>query len=317
MLWIAVSLAVCSAIGLACGTHFQSLAVVSRSDGKLSLKQFGRVLRSPRWTLGLVLLGIGTVGNVLALSMAPVTVVQPIGVLGLVITTILHARHVKIRITATTWRAIALCIGGATFFVLTAVRYTDPAISITDHASDIVTYLLAGLVVFVCLGMLLLKDRHRSLFYLFAAGSLYGFVAVEVKVITVQMQTGGGAWWQNIEYGNVAGLLLAAVLGGWLVQSAYASGPPELVMAGLTVVDPMIGVFVGLSVLGEAGPDFGPLAGTILAVCGAVSITGVRLLSKYHPEVLAKLAAARTPGTGQFGIVPGPQRAAPRDPSED
>ncbi|MDO5618808.1 DMT family transporter [Kocuria sp.] len=317
MLWIAVGLAVLSAVGLACGTHLQSVAVVSRSDGKLSLHQFLHILRSPRWTVGLGLLGFGTVFNVAALSLAPVTVVQPIGVLGLVITTVLHSRHVGIPINAPTWRAIALCVGGATVFVLTAVRVTDPAVAIADRASDVVTYLLAGVIVLVLIGMLVLRDQHRALFYLFAAGTLYGFVAVQVKVISVQLRTGTGAWWQNIEYDNLIGLIVAAALGGWLVQSAYAAGPPELVMAGLTVVDPMVGVILGLSVLGEAGANFGPVSALALAASGGVSVSGVRLLSRHHPEVLAKLAAARAPKTGELGIVPGAVKTRPTQQQED
>lgn len=316
MLGIAVGLAVLSAVGLACGTHFQSIAVVSRSNGSLSLRTFVKVLKSPRWMVGLLLLGAGTVCNVLALSLAPVTVVQPIGVLGLVLTTILHARHVKMAITPATWRAIAMCVGGATCFVIAAVRFTDPAIRISESASHIVTYLLAGVVLVVCLGMLVLKDHQRGLFYLFAAGSLYGFVAVEVKVISVQIQTGSAAWWQNIEYDNVIGMVVAAALGGWLVQSAYASGPPELVMAGLTVVDPMVGVVIGLSVLGEAGPDFGPGAGVILGLCGSVSIVGVRLLSRYHPEVMAKLVVTKAPQTGELAQLPHQPRS-PHNISEE
>lgn len=307
---IAVGLAILSAVGLAGGTHLQSVAVVSRSDGKLSWSQFRHVLRSPRWTAGLVLLGLGTVFNVAALSMAPVTVVQPIGVLGLVITTVLHSRHVKIPINAATWRAIGLCMGGATVFVLTAVRVTDPALTIADSASDVVTYLLAAVIAVVCLGMLFLSDHQKALFYLFAAGTLYGFVAVQVKVVSVQLRTGAGAWWQNVEVDNVIGLLIAAALGGWLVQSAYAAGPPELVMAGLTVVDPMVGVVLGLSVLGEAGENFGPVSALMLAASGAVSVAGVRLLSRHHPEVLAKMAAARAPKTGELGIIP--KAPAPR-----
>lgn len=304
MLLIAVGLAVLSAVGLAGGTHLQSVAVVSRSQGSLSWRQFRRVLRSPRWMAGLVLLGLGTVFNVAALSMAPVTVVQPIGVLGLVITTVLHSRHMKTRINAATWRAIGLCMGGATVFVLTALRVTDPALTIADSASDVVTYLLTAVIGVVFLGMLMLRDHHKAVFYLFAAGTLYGFVAVQVKVVSVQLRTGSGAWWQNVELDNVVGLLIAAALGGWLVQSAYAAGPPELVMAGLTVVDPMVGVVLGLSVLGEAGENFGPVSAALLVATGATSVAGVRLLSRHHPEVLAKMAAARAPKTGELGILP-------------
>lgn len=291
MLWIAIGLAVISAVGLAWGTHSQSVAVVDRSKGSLSIRNFLHVLRSPRWTVGLFLLGVGAACNILALSLAPVTVVQPIGVLGLVITTVLHSRHVHVPINAPTWRAIGLCMSGAVAFVAISVRVTDPAHNITDEAANMVNYLLIAVVMVTFLGMAVLPDGRKAFFYLCAAGALYGFAAVEVKVLSMQLTTVSGQWWQRVEYDNVLGLVVAAVLGGWLVQSAYAAGPPELVMAGLTVVDPMVGVLLGLTVLGEAGTNFGPLGGFALAISGAVSVMGVRLLSKYHPEVLAKTAA--------------------------
>ena len=36
------------------------------------------------------------------------------------------------------------------------------------------------------------------------------------------------------------------------MQTAYAVGPPDLVIAGLTVVDPIVAVGIGVLVLGEA-----------------------------------------------------------------
>lgn len=317
MLLIAIGLAVLSAGGLAGGTHLQSVAVVNRSDGRLSVREFLGVLRSPRWSVGLTLLGLGTVCNVAALSLAPVTVVQPIGVLGLVLITVLHSRHVRIPINAATWRAIGLCMGGAVVFVLTAVRSTNPAVAIEDDASDTITYLLAAVIVLIGVGMAVLQDQQKAIFYLFAAGTLYGFVAVQVKVVSVQLRTGAGPWWNNVEIDNVVGLLIAAAVGGWLVQSAYAAGPPELVMAGLTVVDPMVGVILGLTVLGEAGPSFGPVSALLLAGSGAVSIAGVRVLASHHPEVLGKLAAVRAPRTGELGMVPKAPVARPTHHEED
>ncbi|MDO4254995.1 MAG: DMT family transporter [Kocuria sp.] len=317
MLWIAIGLAMLSAAGLAWGTYAQSVAVANRSAGALSVRNFLEVLRSPRWTLGLVFLAVGTVCNVVALSMAPVTVVQPVGVLGLVITTVLHSHHKGWSINQATWRAIGLCVGGATVFVVTSVWSTDPALTIADRAADMVNYLLVAVVVLVCLGMVVLQEHHRAVFYLFAAGTLYGFVAVQVRVLSMHLHTTTGAWWQRIDYDNLIGLVLAAALGGWLVQSAYAVGPPELVMAGLTVVDPIVGVLLGLGVLGEAGPQFGTVAAFTLLTSGAVSVVGVRQLSRYHPEVLAKLTVAQAAKTGELGIVHGITHIRQVDSQED
>ena len=81
MVWCALALAVLSAVFLALGTHLQSIAVVAgAADGKLTLPIMLGLLRSPRWATGLICLGLGTALNVTALSLAPVSVVQPVGV---------------------------------------------------------------------------------------------------------------------------------------------------------------------------------------------------------------------------------------------
>jgi hypothetical protein len=81
--------------------------------------------------------------------------------------------------------------------------------------------------------------------------------------------------------------LLAMALGGWFVQNAYASGPPDLVIAGLTVIDPMVAVTIGIIVLAEAA-SAGPVISIIFAASGAVAAYGVWLLSRVHPELKAQ-----------------------------
>ena len=63
-------------------------------------------------------------------------------------------------------------------------------------------------------------------------------------------------------------LLAATVLGGYFVQTAYSSGPPDLVIAGLTVIDPIVAVSIGIIVLQETSgaPWYAILA---FAVAGA------------------------------------------------
>lgn len=295
MIWCAIGLAVLSAVCLAGGTHVQSLAVLHRTEGTLPARVMLELLSSPHWVAGLALLGIATVCNVIALSLAPVSVIQPVGVLALALTTILHCRSVGVRINAHTWRALALCTGGAALFVLVAIRYTDTALRITDASAAAVNLILLGLIAVVAVVLPLVRGRGRELMLILCAGVLYGFVALEVKILTAQIRLSDGPWWASLEPLSIIGLILAAALGGWLVQSAYASGPPELVLSGLTVVDPMIGVIVGLSVLGEASSDFGALPAMLLAACAAVSLSGIRVMSLHHPEVLARRRARESP----------------------
>ena len=103
MQWIAVSLALLAALCLALGTQTQSAAVTAHTQEALKPSNLGSLVRNPKWVAGLVLLGLGTALNVSALTLATVTVVQPIGVIALVITTLLHAKHKHLDINARTW----------------------------------------------------------------------------------------------------------------------------------------------------------------------------------------------------------------------
>jgi drug/metabolite transporter (DMT)-like permease len=81
----------------------------------------------------------------------------------------------------------------------------------------------------------------------------------------------------------VGALLIGALLGMVFVQNAYSSGPPDLVVAGLTVIDPIVAVLIGIVVLNEAA---GAPAWAIVAfvISGAVAVVGVLGLAKFHPQ---------------------------------
>ena len=90
----------------------------------------------------------------------------------------------------------------------------------------------------------------------------------------------------------VVALIAAALLGSYFVQSAYSHGPPDLVVAGLTVIDPLVAVTVGIVVLGEAA-DAPLWAIFTFLFAGGVAIYGVFLLSNAHlplPEEITTVA---------------------------
>jgi drug/metabolite transporter (DMT)-like permease len=308
--WLAVVLALLSALCLALGTQKQGSAVADRSPGGLRLRTVPLLVRSRRWLLGLSLLGLGTALNVTALGLATVTVVQPIGVVALVVTTLLHARHRCLRINRRTWGAILLCTAGGAVFVTCAVAATDPARGISQWAERTVVVMLVILVSVLAVATALFRRGLGGTFYVVGAGMLYGFVAVLVRLTITRIQGGTGGPLESVNWVAVGAAVTAAVLGGWFVQKAFAEGPPDLVIAGLTVIDPMIGVLLGLLVLGEAGPGFTAGIGVIMAVAGAVAIVGVAVLSQHHPEVLERRArlVLQDPGHSAASTPPSPHR---------
>jgi hypothetical protein len=121
----------------------------------------------------------------------------------------------------------------------------------------------------------------NALTFILGAGLLYGLLATLVKSVIQRIQQSHFEW---LTITCLVAAVLAMALGGWFVQNAYASGPPDLVIAGLTVIDPMVAVTIGIIVLGEAS-SASPLISVIFAASGATAALGVWLLSRVHPEL--------------------------------
>jgi drug/metabolite transporter (DMT)-like permease len=113
------------------------------------------------------------------------------------------------------------------------------------------------------------------------AGILYGFVATLAKVVIVRILQSDFEW---LTLSCLVALLAAVGLGAYFVQNAYSSGPPDLVIAGLTVIDPLVAVAIGIAILEEAA-DAPLWAGIAFVVTGVMAIVGVFRLAKYHPQI--------------------------------
>jgi len=286
---LAILLAVAAAVALAYGAHFQNAAVVAdstkkvKTKGGLSLKQLLALISRPQWLSGTAFMGAGIVLQLAALTLAPLIVVQPIGAVALVITSLLNARSTKTRISRPTLIAVTFCTVGIAAFVAMASGVAHETVLNDDRLREVLGILLTILVIFGVLFFTIGK-RMQALTYVAGAGVLYGFVATLAKVVIQRI------YQQQFELLTIlclVALIGAVSLGGWFVQNAYSSGPPDLVIAGLTVIDPLVAVSIGIVVLGEA-KDAGLL--TILGwlISAVVAMIGVYLLSKVHPELSTK-----------------------------
>lgn len=110
---------------------------------------------------------------------------------------------------------------------------------------------------------------------------LYGFVASLAKVVLLRIDQSDFDWLTLLA---VAALLAATALGGWFVQNAYASGPPDLVIAGLTVVDPAVAIMIAIVILGEAS-EAGVFQIIGFVASGIVASVGVVMLARVHPQL--------------------------------
>ena len=118
------------------------------------------------------------------------------------------------------------------------------------------------------------------MFYILGAGVLFGFVATLAKVVINRILNGNFEWLTMLA---IVALLASAALGSYFVQTAYSVGSPDLVIAGLTVVDPLVAVLIGVIVLGEAAL-IPPLFAVVAVAAGALAVFGVIQLAKHHPQ---------------------------------
>ena len=286
--YLAILLAVLAAVALAFGAQFQNNAVSNgkakpkTKDGRggLGLRQLRKLIVRPQWISGLGLMGLGMVLQLGALTLAPLIVVQPIGALALVITSLLNARVTKTRLNRGTTIAIILCTFGIAAFVTTASGVADANVLTDTDVTAVLAILLGLLVVFAVLFFTSGRSA-KPLTYIIGAGVLYGFVATLAKVVIQRLYQMQFDWLTIL---CLLALVAAVILGGWFVQNAYASGPPDLVIAGLTVIDPLVAVSVAIAILGEAEAAT-PLTAVGFALSGAIAVAGVVLLSKVHPEL--------------------------------
>lgn len=285
---IGIPLALIGAVFLSLGAQFQHRGVTKveahtrEVTGGLNTRQLMLLLSRPSWVFGTLMLGLAIAFQLTSLAFAPLIVVQPLGAVALVITAILNARVSHVKLNRASVIAIAMCVGGVGLFV-TVAAFTAVDKPVTDANLISILVVLTVVLAAFSVAFALLRTRFKAIFYIIGAGVLYGFVATLAKVIINRIQNGNFEWLTLV---CVAGLLLAAGAGAYFVQNAYSSGPPDLVIAGLTVIDPMIAVGIGVIVLGEASqaPTW---AAALFAVAGAVAVWGVFRLAKHHPQTQA------------------------------
>ena len=290
---LAIVLAVLAAVALAFGAQFQNQAVSTSREKhiqpkvSLSIRELINLLIKPRWVSGTSLMFLAMLLQLGALSLAPLIVVQPIGAIALVITSLLNARYTKTKLNRATMLAIGLSTFGVGGFVVTASQVAAQ-VELTDE--NLLRVLLLFVIILVAFAALffIFGKKAQALTYILGAGVLYGFVVTLAKVTIQRLY--------QMDYDiltliAVVSMIGAVLLGGWFVQNAYASGPPDLVIAGLTVIDPIVAIAIAIGILGEAQQaTLG--SGSLFSAFGLLAICGVYLLSKVHPELRNRAKAS-------------------------
>lgn len=258
----------------------------------LSMRRLGEIVRHPRWLAGLGLAGAGSLTHAIALLLAPLRIVQPVGVLAVPIAVLISSARSRTRPTNGVLAGAVLSIAGVVVFVAfsagTAASHSPP-----EAATLIAGLAVTGVVaLFAAIG-LARSGWSRCVALATAGATAFGLVSALVRAVSQSVVAGDVGLLDPPVAGAAAGVVAAFLVGGWLVQQAYAAGAPEVVIACLTVVDPIVAVLLGAVLLGEGAAT--PLHTWVLLGGAALAATaGVMTLAHHHPDAVAA-RAARTP----------------------
>lgn len=292
MIWLAILMQVVSSFLFASGAILQSLGVKSTFDptatassNKLTVKGLLSLFKIPKWLLGLVLVFAGAAIHLVALSFAPVTVVQPVGILAVPWSVLLAARIHKHALSRKLWLAVAITVAGVVGFTVFSSLFAtgEKQVSFAPMLISfvVVCAVCAVLSYFATKAAPWLKAMMWSSVGATFYGLASGFMKAAMDLVLKHNHPFTG--WQVI--GTVAMMLACYGLGVWMIQQGYASGPAEITVGTMTTVDPFVAVLFGLIVLGEgANMGLGPALG--MAAFGAIAVYGVVMLSKDHPDAI-------------------------------
>lgn len=274
-LWLGVAFGVMSCLAYTAAAVAQRRLAVRVPEPLTGGHQIGALLRHPLWWISLVFNGGRAGFQVAAVSFAPLTVVQPLGVLVLVLGIPWSARIARRRVSRAEWRGAALTM--LALGVLLAVTVTgDHGGVLSFEASALVgvgTVVLLAVIAWVA-GRVPSR-AWRSYLLAGAAGVAFGVSAATVKTAVWAFDEGVLA---GLTHPSSPATAVIAVLGLLLAQAAYQGMDLGAPLGITTLANPVAAAVVGVAFMGETYAG-GWLGGVVAVGCAVVAAYGIRLLT--------------------------------------
>ncbi len=264
--------AFCYAVAAALQHHEAARAT---TRGLADPRLLWQLAHRPLWLAGIAATGVGASLHLLALSRGPLTLVQPLGVTGLLFAVPLAAalRHHRVQLRELISALIVLAGLGALLGALPVGVGTG---TVGEESVAVLLVTAGALAAAATAAARVVSGSLRSLFLAVGAGIALGSTSALARVL-MHIDGQPGAAEPMLLAG--AGIALLAPLGFLLTQSAYRAGGFAAALATVTVVDPVVAVIGGVLLLHEPVPTS---PGQTLAVSlGAVLITvGIAVLAR-------------------------------------
>ncbi|GAA4922007.1 DMT family transporter [Stackebrandtia albiflava] len=275
MTWQVVA-AVVGAWAIAIGAAAQEQPATAASGhavGRLGLVT--QLLRSPRWLWGGAITVAGMILHLAALTNAPLTVIQPLGISGLLVAVWVSARWRARRLTRLEIAGAIAVTAGLTGLVGALPHDTSTAPRIGDTELLWLSAVIVPLSLVTTLSAARMSPRWRAGILAAVAGTCFGVTAALVRVVAHRLPEDPAQLW----HWRTAVAVYLLCVGGLLLQNAYRAGHFGMSYSLLLISDPVVAAAVGVVFLGEALP--GTVPGAVVATVSAVvTAAGVAVLAR-------------------------------------
>ncbi len=274
-MWIGITFGVLSCVAYTAAAVAQRRLAVRVPEPLTGRRQLGSILRHPLWWVSLVFNGGRAGFQVAAVSFAPLTVIQPLGVLVLVFGIPWSARLAHRRVSRSEW------LGAAYTMLALGVLL---AVTVTGDQGGVLSVADSLLVGAGCVALLVAaawaagrapSAAWRSYLLAAAAGVAFGVSSAMVK--TTVWAFGDGVL-AGLTHPAIPATGVIAVFGLLLAQAAYQGMDLGAPLGITTLVNPVAAALVGVGFMGETYAG-GWLGGVVALVCAVVAGYGIRLLT--------------------------------------
>jgi hypothetical protein len=256
MAGVTLTVAVVAGLGAAAAfgtaTAVQHSAAHAQTGGAgVDVAGLGRLAGDRRWLLGGLCDLAGLALQVVALANGPVSVVQPLQVLGLLVALPVGALLAGARLKrGTVWSSAVLVAALADFLLLVG----DPGagrVPGSDVCASITVAMLTGS------GLLLVAVRRatpgtRAVVYGITSGALYALTAVLLRALLGRFSTYHlGLLAHPSGVAVTVELITVGMTGLGVAQAAFQVGPLTASLPAQTATDPLVAVILGAAVLSE------------------------------------------------------------------
>ncbi|MCT2581889.1 hypothetical protein [Actinophytocola gossypii] len=261
------------ALCVACSIAYAAAALIQARYARLTVVELVRV---PQVWIAFGLNGLGAALHVTSLAFGPLSLIQPLGVLTLVIAVPLAAMTAKRRVTRLELSGMASTVVGLAGLTLIITTAGDAE---TLTSTELVGLLVATTVVVGALGLRGRRPGASGLWEAVAGGMAYSVCSALCQTVVVTVgDDGAGVLLRPITILAMVGIAVFAVVATLLTQRSYRHGLGAP-LAVTNLVNPATATTIGVVLLGET------LATSevelVLAVaCALLSAYGVAQLAR-------------------------------------